>query len=218
MTHAGDVEHAVKFLRLMKFDKIPREIMSFDGALSAANKADDLKLMLDMMRWIDQDGVPRSAYTYMTMIDALDRHGEHNKAEEIYYAALRDGFFSPWVPKTRKMDLRGFPLSMAKVALKTVLISMVDGRQPLFRLRMVVGDVAPNGDESSSFDPDALADFLFNLSLQETFPGAHAPATLTIGADHSVEHRLESQRSTADGLMLLTIELETLRLWMADIE
>ena len=56
---------------------------------------------------------------------------------EIYLRALRDGYFVPWVKDTRLCDVRGFSLTMAKVALKYVLISMRDGSLAIFNLNII---------------------------------------------------------------------------------
>jgi hypothetical protein len=59
---------------------------------------------------------------------------------DIYLRALRDGFFVPWVKSTRLCDLRGFTLPIAKVALRTILQSMKDGKLGLFNLHLAYAD------------------------------------------------------------------------------
>ena len=64
--------------------------------------------------------MPAGEVTYSTVITLLDNMGKHELIDELYLQALRDGFFSPWVKRTRQLDVRGMPLSCAKVALKMV--------------------------------------------------------------------------------------------------
>ena len=72
---------------------------------------------------------------------------------DIYLRALRDGYFVPWVKGTRLCDLRGFTLPIAKVALKTILNSMKDGKLGLFNLHLAYVDA----DVVEEWNSDHLA-------------------------------------------------------------
>jgi hypothetical protein len=75
---------------------------------------------MELLRWMQRDSVPRGEVTYSAVISLLDDMGKHELIDELYQQALRDGFFSPWVKRTRQLDVRGMPLAVAKVALKMV--------------------------------------------------------------------------------------------------
>lgn len=71
---AGDNSYkAVELLRLMKFEGLSRETVSFDGALSALSRKGDWAQMLDVLQWMSLDGVDKSYLTYRLTIDTLDR-------------------------------------------------------------------------------------------------------------------------------------------------
>mmetsp|Transcript_22714 Transcript_22714/g.38056 ORF Transcript_22714/g.38056 Transcript_22714/m.38056 type:complete len:500 (-) Transcript_22714:74-1573(-) len=221
----GDEEKSVMYLRYMKLDKIDRQTMSFDGALSALNRADKWQQIIEILSWMNLDGVAKSPVTYKIAIDALDRHKENQLVGETYIEALRDGYFSPWVEKSRLMDLRGFSLAMAKIALKSVLLSMVDGKMAVFALRMIVGDVAvgPDGciaddpEVSTTFDVTEFELYLRNLSLKEEFAGASHGVEISRVNDNA-DHRLVLDKSIEETTEVVSICRDSLIAWIGDIE
>lgn len=170
---AGDARKAVMLLRRMKIDIKVRQTMSFDGAISACNKAGDWSQITELLWWMERDNVEKSPVTYKLAIDCYDRYHHEELIGELYLQALRNGYFSPWVRNSRKMDLRGFTLSMAKVGVKTVFLSILEGKLTPFSLQIIVGDVMPSSNTDSegvqsSFDVDAFQDFLSTLHIKST--------------------------------------------------
>lgn len=94
-----------------------------------------------MLQWMNIDGVQKSPFTYRTAIDSLDENRKYSYIDEIYLECLRNGFFSPWVKRTRALDLRGFSTALSKVAMKIVLLAMMEGKMAEFTLSIAVGDV-----------------------------------------------------------------------------
>ncbi|KAJ1432916.1 hypothetical protein B484DRAFT_20898 [Ochromonadaceae sp. CCMP2298] len=221
----------------MKLDGWERQTMSFDGAISALAGVDRWEDVVDVLQWMNLDQVDKSPYTYKLAIGALDDHNQTALAGEIYLEALRDGYYSPWVPKSRLMDLRGFSLPLAKVALKTVLLSMIDGKQPVFMLKMVVGSVVGEGDGgggeaggraggedpdpeiSNTFDVPALQRYLRELSLGGEFPSAtHTSDVEHIDEEGGEEHVLWAERRFEEGRDVLVISRDSLLAWIGDAE
>lgn len=161
---------AIELLKLMKLDGHDRDTMSFDGVISAVAKTHDWMLVMDLLRWMEQDTVKRSPVTYRIAIDTLDAAKQSSVVDELYLQALRDGYYSPWVKRTRALDIRSFSLSVAKVALKMVLVAMKEGKLNKFALNIIVADAYK--DESGqvqeiygSFAVDDLIQNLYNLDL-----------------------------------------------------
>ena len=125
----------------MKFEGLARETISFDGALSALSKAGDWSLLLELLKWMKLDGLEKSYVTYRLAIDTLDKARKYSYIDEIYLESLRSGFYSPWVKKSRQLDLRGFSTALAKVAMKIVLMAIFEGKLAVFTLNITVGDV-----------------------------------------------------------------------------
>jgi hypothetical protein len=69
------------------------------------------------------------------------RKKKYSYIDEIYLECLRNGHYSPWVKKTRQLDLRGFTTAIAKVAMKIVLLAIFEGKLSIFTLSIAVGDV-----------------------------------------------------------------------------
>lgn len=69
------------------------------------------------------------------------RMKKYSFIDEIYLECLRNGHYSPWVKKTRQLDLRGFTTAIAKVAMKIVLLAIFEGKLSIFNLSITVGDV-----------------------------------------------------------------------------
>jgi pentatricopeptide repeat protein len=162
---------AVMMLRKMKLDKCVRTAMSFDGAISAVSKAGDWRQMLEILGWMQRDQVEKSIVTYRLAIDCLDQYHQDEMIGEFYSQAFRDGYFNPWVKKTRTLDIRGFSLAVAKIALRTVFLSMLEGKLTLFPLKIIVGDFVMENDKeyiSSSFDDNQLYDYLSTLHIKST--------------------------------------------------
>ena len=89
--------------------------MSFDGVLSALYKVGDWEQLVEVLKWMERDFCPKSHVTYKLAIDALDRAHKTEMIDEIYLKSLRDGFYSPWIPNTRALDVRSYSLAVAKV-------------------------------------------------------------------------------------------------------
>eukprot|EP01037_Dinobryon_pediforme_P021838 gene21838-22815_t len=168
---------AVEMLRLMKFEGLARETISFDGALSALSKAGDWSLLLELLKWMKLDGLEKSYVTYRLAIDTLDKARKYSYIDEIYLESLRSGFYSPWVKKSRQLDLRGFSTALAKVAMKIVLMAIFEGKLAVFTLNITVGDVVASAAEFeesseiiSSLNVDTLIHYLEHFYLESSRP------------------------------------------------
>lgn len=205
----GDPVKAVQFLRMMKFEGNQRDTMAFDGTISALAKAGDWAQMMEVLEWMQRDEVNKSPVTYKIAIECLDQNGHDELIGELYLKALRDGYFSPWIKRTRRMDLRGFTYGIAKIATKTVLLSMIDGKLDVFSLNITVADVVPDtatghGSEFlSSFDVDAFHNYLSTLNLKNN--GVEAQAH---------EGELLVKRIVEDNTERLVIDREDLVTWV----
>lgn len=157
-------EKTLEILRTMKFEKFQLNTMAFDGAISACYKAGEWQQCLDLFVWMDREVpvVQKSYVTYKLLIEALDNAQQDKKVMEIYLLAMREGFFIPWIGNTRQLDLRGMSLSIAKVALNNVLLSMRKGALPVFALSCIYGDKI-DGNIQSSFEIEELEEYLHNL-------------------------------------------------------
>jgi pentatricopeptide repeat protein len=157
-------EKSLEILRIMKFEKIQLNTMAFDGVISACYKAGEWQQCLDLFAWMDREMpiVEKSYVTYKLLIEALDAAQQEKKIMEIYTLAMRQGFFIPWIGNTRQIDLRGMSLSIAKVALNNVLLSMRKGTLPVFTLSCIYADKI-DGNIKSSFKIEELEEYLDSL-------------------------------------------------------
>ena len=87
-------------------------------------KANEWEQCLDIFKWMEIEKVQRSKLSYKTLLHVLDANNRTQEMMNIYTLALREGYFSPWLEGTRKLDVRSFSTPIAKVALKTVLNMM----------------------------------------------------------------------------------------------
>lgn len=175
----GNAQRSVSLLRLMKLEGFKRSTMSFDGAISALAAAGDATQILDILTWMDRDQPPvkKSALSFKLAVDTLDAAGNDAKAMELYLQALREGHYSPWMKNSRKLDLRGMSLGIAKASVLNVLESMRKGTLSRFPLDIVITD-AYDGEEGqgwqfdrTSFDVGQLADWLLRQSPVDVLVG-----------------------------------------------
>jgi pentatricopeptide repeat protein len=163
----GDSPRAVELLRLMKLAGLKRETKSFDGALlalskSSASASSSWETLLDVMTWMDRDGLARSSFTYSTAIGALARAGREEEAMQVYVRAVREGLLSPWVKDTRTLDLRGVSLAVARVTMRHILMSMKNRKLSPFDLTILVDQGGDDGDDVS-FDVEELKMYVSSL-------------------------------------------------------
>lgn len=144
-----NARRAIELLKLAKFQGLRRQTSTFDAALSTLMKAGDWENCLDLLFWMQRDGVDKSELSYKTVLHALDHAGKHSEMTEIYSQALLDGYFSPWVEGTRSIDLRDFSTPIAKAAIKNVFTSIQDGKMPVFNLGIIYGDVQPPSQDET---------------------------------------------------------------------
>eukprot|EP01039_Chlorochromonas_danica_P010222 gene10222-11314_t len=199
---------AVEYLKLMKMNGLVRTAMAFDGTISALAKADDWTMILEVWKWMDRDNIEKTGVTYKITIECLDKNGQEDLIGDVYNEALRHGFFSPWIKQTRRMDLRGFSLPIAKIALKTVFLSMKDHKLSIFPLVIIVGDEVvndQNGEKEyySSFDADDLYRYLTSLQLFSTGKTKKADG-ITLKIDRIIE----------EGHDCLLLTREALKAWL----
>lgn len=216
----GEAIKAEGYLTVMKTNHIKPQTMTYDGVISAYAKQNQYEPILNLLKCMTNEDIPKSPISYQLAIDCLDRQSNENQEvimksrrgkegtssessasdapappsrysnnhyyfnyiNEVYFSALRDGFFNPWVKGTRQLDLRGFLLSICKVAVKSILLSMLEKKLSVFTLEMIVAEerVLPGGvtgdsndgnekkevkEIVSSFDIDLFYDYLSTLHL-----------------------------------------------------
>lgn len=214
-------KRAIELLKLIKFEGLKRDTMSFDGVLSTLQKSGDWEMCMEIYRWIERDipAVTRSFVTYRVLIEVLDSAGQDDLAMEIYLAALREGgpYFDPWIKGTRVMDVRRFSPPVRKLAVKTVLTSMKQGKLSLFNLHIIVDD---EDSEEGCFLP------------QDTNPGTNTAAAaaaadtgLSISSSYMCSTReyiiqfppaetLSPKRLRIEGSMRLVLARDELQNWV----
>ena len=141
-------DKTIEVLKTMKYEKIALSTMSFDGAISACCKAGEWQQCLDLFAWMDREVpvIEKSHITYKLLIEALDAAKKDKQVTEIYFRAMREGFYIPWVGNTRQVDLRGMSLPLAKAAINNILMSMRKGTLPIFNLSIIYADVLNDDD------------------------------------------------------------------------
>lgn len=105
---SNNLEKAFELLRLMKFERIERSIVSFNGVLSVfmKNIREDLKQQfLDIFTWIGRDGLQANVETYHIAIEAMDKLNDEKETMEFYLKAMRENKISPWFKDTRMIGL-----------------------------------------------------------------------------------------------------------------
>jgi hypothetical protein len=209
----GDADRAVSLLRTMNIYGLPRSEMAFDGALSALYDADRWSEMLDILRWMRRDGVEKTPVSYRLVVGALRRGKQYSDASEVYSEAVRNGYYSPWVPKSRELNLRGFTLPLAQEAIKSVLQSMVDRKLPVFALRIAVGDTDAAG-YTASFSVDDFVAYLRTFTLHEGEMPADAHSSPAGHPEGSPG--LDARVSEAFGVKWLEIRKEAVQAWICN--
>lgn len=203
----SDADRAVALLRTMNINNLPRSAMAFDGALSALHDADRWSEMLEILRWMSRDGVDKTPISYRLVVGALRRGRQYGDASEVYSEAVRNGYYSPWVPRSRELDLRGFTLPLAQEAIKSVLQSMVDKKLPVFALRVAVGSLDATGF-STTFSVEDFASYLRTFTLHEGDGSGVVPAESRPGLDATI--------CDASGAKWLEISKEAIQAWMGE--
>eukprot|EP01038_Epipyxis_sp_PR26KG_P010017 gene10017-13473_t len=165
----GLYNKAVELLRLMKFQGLNRQTMSFDGAISSLRKAKKWEIVLDIMNWMARDKVEKSYVTYKLAMEVLEETNQSDLLMKIYLDALRSGFYNPWITNTRTLDIRSFPLAIAKIAICNVFDEMRRKRLDKFNLNIIVRDVIEEHEESgeglTEKEVRNLSKYLTNLNL-----------------------------------------------------
>ena len=133
----GKPDRAIELLKLAKYNGLKRQTSTFDAALSCIMKTSDFKQSLQLLKWMETENVPRSALSFKTVLHTLDAANRSEEMYEIYLQALREGYFSPWVGSTRKIDLSDFTTPVAKMAVKCVLDSMRTGKLDIFKVGII---------------------------------------------------------------------------------
>ena len=118
------------------------------------------------------------------------------------------------------MDLRGFIDSIAKIALKTVLMSMIDGKLSIFQLKIIVATIDSNNNNeiSSSLDIFLLKDFITNLNIINEFPGARHTSTINKVKDNCEIHNLIVHEVIENDTLAYIIPRDSLIAWIGDAE
>ena len=119
------------------------------------------------------------------------------------------------------MDLRGFIYSIAKIALKTVLLSMIDGKLSIFQLKIIVATIDHNNNNetiSSSLDISLLKEFLTNLCIINEFPGARHTSSIQKVLDDKIQHNLIVDEVCEDDYIAYIIPRDSLLAWIGDAE
>ena len=120
------------------------------------------------------------------------------------------------------MDLRGFIYSIAKIALKTVLLSMIDGKLSIFQLKIIVATIDHNNNNnetiSSSLDISLLKEFLTNLCIINEFPGARHTSRIQKVLDDKIQHNLIVNEVCEDDYIAYIIPRDSLLAWIGDAE
>ena len=119
------------------------------------------------------------------------------------------------------MDLRGFIYSIAKIALKTVLLSMIDGKLSIFQLKIIVATIDHNNNNetiSSSLDISLLKEFLTNLCIINEFPGARHTSRIQKVLDDKIQHNLIVDEVCEDDYIAYIIPRDSLLAWIGDAE
>lgn len=118
------------------------------------------------------------------------------------------------------MDLRGFIYSIAKIALKTVLLSMIDGKLSIFQLKIIVAtiDHSNNNETISSLDISLLKEFLLNLCIIDEFPGARHTSRIQKVLDDKIKHNLILNEVCEDDYIAYIISRDSLVAWIGDAE
>lgn len=157
---AEDSKRAVEYLRQMKLSGLKRETKSFDGVFLALSRTGSWETLLDVLVWMDRDGLSRSSFTYRTAIDALDNANREDEAMLLYVRAMREELLSPWLKASRTIDMRGITISIAKITMKNILVSMKNRKMSPFMISILLGDDVESG---ASFDVNLLQEFLLSL-------------------------------------------------------
>jgi len=118
------------------------------------------------------------------------------------------------------MDLRGFIYSIAKIALKTVLLSMIDGKLSIFQLKIIVATIDhDNSNETrSSLDILLLKEFISNLCIIDEFPGARHTSGIQRVRDDKIQHNLIVNEMCEDDYIAYIIPRDSLVAWIGDAE
>jgi len=122
------------------------------------------------------------------------------------------------------MDLRGFIYSIAKIALKTVLLSMIDGKLSIFQLKIIVATCNHNNDDKnnneiiSSLDITLLKEFISNLCIIDEFPGATHTSKIQKVKDDKIKHNLIINEVIEDDYISYIIPRDSLIAWIGDAE
>jgi pentatricopeptide repeat protein len=132
-------ERAVELLKLAKFANLKRTASAFDGALCAVERGKQWELSYDMLKWMDRDNVKKTYVSYKSSIHALMAAEQYKLAMEVYLVALREGYYSPWIPGTRQIDISSFTTPIAKIAMLNVLNSIQSGKLAPFNMKIVYG-------------------------------------------------------------------------------
>ena len=171
---AGEWQRALGVLRQVVDDHDNLNLFCFNAAISACEKGGAWVEALELYyRMIDKGGpVTPNFVTISSLILALDRAGQEELAQDVFENGLKKRIFQPWTrtrcassgTPIRAIDMHSFSSAMARIAIRSVMESLLSGSNPSHNIDNPLVIIVGKGRGSTS-EP-VLMPFVRNLFEQ----------------------------------------------------